>query len=80
MSRGLYRPRPATVQLGPGGTPVMIGRSEVEAIREEWLVEDHWWTSRLLRRRYFELTTVEGADRVVFCDLETGRWFAQKGA
>ena len=49
-------------------------------MREEWLVEDRWWTTRPLRRRYFELTTTSGANRVVFRDLVTGGWFTQTGA
>ena len=58
----------------------MVDRSEVVAVRERWLVEDRWWTARPLRRRYFEVIMVDGADRVVFCDLESGRWFSQTGA
>jgi hypothetical protein len=80
MDKRLYRPRPASVQVGEGGVPTMVGRSEVEAVREQWLVEDRWWTSRPLRRRYFELMTADGANRVVFCDLDSGRWFMQRGA
>lgn len=80
MARRLYRPRPANVQADSHGAPATVGRREVETIREQWLVEDRWWTARPLRRRYFELTTVDGADRVVFCDLESGRWFTQNGA
>jgi hypothetical protein len=68
------------VQTDGHGVPVTVGRNEVEAIREQWLVEDRWWTPRPLRRRYFELMTPDGADRVVFCDLESGRWFTQRGA
>jgi len=49
-------------------------------VREEWLVEDRWWTARPLRRRYFELTMASGANAVVFCDLSSGRWYSQKGA
>ena len=78
-SRRLYRPRPITVRVGSDGVPTTVGRAVVEAVREEWLVEDRWWADRPLRRRYLELTTVDGADRVVFCDLESGRWFAQRG-
>ena len=80
MSRRIYRPRPASVRVGPDGRPAAVGRSEVELVREEWLVEDRWWTARPLRRRYFELATVEGANRVVFRELESGRWFSQSGA
>jgi hypothetical protein len=80
MKRQLYRPRPATVRVGTGGLPVAVGRAAVDAVREEWLVEDRWWTARPLRRHYWEVTTVDGADRVVFRDLESGRWFSQPGA
>jgi hypothetical protein len=80
MTRRLYRPRPASVRLGPDGVPATVGQIEVDATREEWLVEDRWWTARPIRRRYLELTMVDGADRVVFCDLESGRWFSQSGA
>jgi hypothetical protein len=76
----LYRPRPVEVQVGPDGIPSVIGKANVDAVREQWLVEDRWWTPRRLRRRYFELTMSDGADRVVFCDLESGRWFSQRGA
>ena len=80
MSKILYRPRPSSVEAGGDGVPTKVGRSEVETVREQWLVEDRWWTSRPLRRRYFELTTGEGANRVVFRDLDSGRWFTQRGA
>jgi hypothetical protein len=80
MTARVYRPRPVSVDVGEDGVPSAIGRAAVEALREEWLVEDRWWTARPLRRRYLELVTADGADRVVFCDLETGRWFAQRGA
>jgi hypothetical protein len=80
MKRRLYRPRSVDVEVGAEGVPSFVGRSDVDAVREQWLVEDRWWTTRPLRRRYFELTTADGADRVVFCDLESGRWFSQRGA
>ena len=80
MSRRLYRPVPAKVDVGDADFPAAVGGAAVESIREEWLIEDRWWTARPLRRRYFELTTADGADRVVFRDLETGRWYSQKGA
>jgi hypothetical protein len=80
MKRRLYRPRPAVVQVGSDGVPVVVGKADVDAVREQWLVEDSWWTQRPLRRRYFELTMLDGANRVVFCDLESGRWFSQRGA
>ena len=80
MTARVYRPRPANVRVNPAGEPVAVGRTAIEAVREEWLVEDRWWTGRPLRRRYLELVTADGAVRVVFCDLESERWFAQRGA
>jgi hypothetical protein len=60
--------------------PERVGRAAVECVREEWLVEDRWWTGRPLRRRYFEVTTTDGANAVVYCDLVSGKWYSQKGA
>jgi hypothetical protein len=47
-------------------------------VREEWVVEDRWWTGRALRRRYFELVLGDGRDVVVFRDLEGGGWCEQR--
>ncbi len=80
MGKRLYRPRPASVELGPAGVPATIAGREVESVLEQWLVEDRWWNGRPLRRRYFQLTTAGGADAIVFCDLESGRWYSQRGA
>jgi hypothetical protein len=80
MTARVYRPRPVNVRVGADGKPEAVGRMAVEAIREEWLVEDRWWTGRRLRRCYLELVTADGANRVVFRDFESGRWFAQRGA
>ena len=51
---------------------------EVDSVREEWVVEDRWWTGRPLRRRYFELVLKDGRNIVVFRDLVTGGWFLQR--
>jgi hypothetical protein len=80
VTRRLYRPRLVTVSTRPSGDPAAVGCAEVEAVREQWLVEDRWWTGRQLRRRYFELITGDGRDIVVFCDLNSGRWYSQRGA
>jgi hypothetical protein len=51
--------------------PVAVGRLAVESVREEWLVEDGWWTQKPLRRRYFELVLEDGSDVVIFCESES---------
>jgi hypothetical protein len=77
-TRRLAVPRPADVVCGPGGRPEAVDRHEVVAVRESWLVEDRWWTDRPLRRRYWEVVTIDGRDLVVFRELEDGRWFRHR--
>lgn len=77
-TKRLGAPRPVSVRAGARGFPAAVGRVEVEAIREDWVVEDSWWTGRPLRRRYFELVLADGRDVTVFCELGRGSWFAQR--
>ena len=78
-ARRLGSPRSVAVQAAAGGPPVAVNGQVVEAVREEWVVEDRWWTGRALRRRYFELVLADGRDVVVFHDLSHGgSWFEQR--
>jgi hypothetical protein len=77
--RRLGTPKPIRVKADATDQPQQVGRTAVEAVAEEWVVEDRWWTGRPLRRRYFELVLADGRNTVVFRDLQTGRWFAQVG-
>jgi hypothetical protein len=66
------------VRVGVGGTPAAVEGAPVEGVREEWVIEDRWWTGTPLRRRYFELVLGNGRNVVVFRDLEEGEWYAQR--
>jgi hypothetical protein len=55
-----------------------VAGKEVDSVREEWVVEDRWWTGRPLRRRYFEVVLLDGRNVVVFRDLVGGGWFLQR--
>jgi hypothetical protein len=77
-SRRLGAPEPASVAADPRGVPLAVGPAEVDSVREEWVVEDRWWTGRPLRRRYFELVLANGRNVVVFHDLVGGKWFMQR--
>jgi hypothetical protein len=77
-ARRLAVPEPVAVQPAPGGRPAVVGRHEVAAVRESWLIEDRWWTDRPLRRRYWEVVTLDGRDLVVFRDLEDGGWYRHR--
>jgi hypothetical protein len=83
------KPWPVPVQVGSDGMPRAVGRLAVETVREEWIVEDGWWTQRPLRRRYFELVLEDGSNVVVFCEstpsngsrsrAPSHQWFRQRG-
>jgi hypothetical protein len=79
-ARRLGAPRPVHVEAGAGGIPVAVGGVAVEAVREEWVVEDRWWAGvkERLFRRYFELVLADGRNVVVFRELPGGPWFAQR--
>lgn len=77
-ARRLGAPQPARVHVGARGLPEAVGRVEVEAVREDWVVEDRWWTRRMLQRRYFEVVLEDGRNVVVFHDLTDGGWFTQR--
>jgi hypothetical protein len=76
MVRPLNLPRPALVRWGDG-MPKEVNGEAVEQLRESWLVEDRWWTTEPLRRRYWELVSERGRNMVVFHDLRSGGWFLQ---
>ena len=71
-------PIPAQVRAGPGGRPLVVDGRAVDAVRESWLIEDRWWTDVPLRRRYWEVVTVDGRNLVVFRELEGGSWYRQR--
>jgi hypothetical protein len=77
-ARRLGTPKPTSVIQGDGGSPRNIAGRDVDCVREEWVVEDRWWTGRPLRRRYFEVVLLDGRNVVVFRDLVGGGWFLQR--
>ena len=78
-SRRLALPHPVRVRARGDGVPQAVGGLGVEAVREDWVVEERWWTGRALRRRYFELVLEDGRNAVVFHDIAGGGWYAQRG-
>ncbi|HEY8495254.1 MAG TPA: hypothetical protein VIN04_15275 [Myxococcota bacterium] len=72
----LYVPRPVDVRMDAAGRPVAVRGIAVEAVREEWLIEDRWWAADPISRLYFEVVLADGRCEVIF--RERGRWFAQR--
>jgi hypothetical protein len=77
-SRRLYAPRRIEVRAAADGSPCAVAGVGIEAVREEWWVEDRWWTPRPINRRYFELVLADGRDAVVFREGGSGRWYRQR--
>jgi hypothetical protein len=75
--RRLYAPRRVAVEVDSEGVPRAVEGIAVAAVREEWLVEDRWWTLWRLWRHYFELALADGGNAVVFRS-SSGRWFRQR--
>lgn len=75
--RRLYAPRSVAVEADADGVPRAVEGVAVAAVREEWLVEDRWWTLRRLWRHYFELALSDGGNVVVF-RTSSGRWYRQR--
>ena len=78
MSQSVYRPQPVWVKTGTGGEPAAVDSATVDAVREEWLVEDRWWTLKPVRRRYLELVLADGRNVVVFQEAGDESWFLQR--
>ena len=77
--RRLYVPRPVGVEADEAGKPTSIDGVAVETLREEWVVEDRWWTPTPLGRHYFELVLADGRNLVVFRSIVSKRWYRQRG-
>jgi len=75
--RRIYAPRGARVEVAESGVPCALDGVAVDAIREEWVVEDRWWSALPLRRHYYELALADGRNATVFRDARSGRWHSQ---
>jgi hypothetical protein len=76
--RRLYAPEPVAVELGPGRVPLAVAGVAVEAVREQWVVEDRWWEPGRLRRAYYELALADGRVAVVYRCAISDRWYRQR--
>jgi hypothetical protein len=75
--RRLYAPQRVRVEVDAEGVPRAVEGIAVAAVREEWVVEDRWWTPRRMWRHYFELALTDGRDAVVF-RTSAERWYRQR--
>ena len=76
--RRLGQPRPVRVGTDVAGLPTAVAGRSVTHLRDEWRVEEGWWTRRPVHRVYYDLVLDDGRNTVVFCDRRQGRWYAQR--
>jgi len=72
-----YAPREVPVHAVDGRPRSVAGRP-VEAVRDQWVVEDRWWTGAPLRRHYLEVVLAGGRCLVIYRDVTTARWYEQR--
>ena len=73
MSLRALAPRAVAERRAADGTPVgarprRAAAAAVVAVRDDWLVQDLWWTDRPVDRHYFELVLDSGRVVVVYRD------------
>ena len=66
--RILGAPRSARVEADGTGAPQSVDGKPSQSVRDEWRVDEGWWTGRPMRRRYFDVVMTDGRNAVVFCD------------
>ena len=81
--RPLNLPVPVAVETDADGDPAAIiwrgRRIAVVAIADQWRIDDEWWR-RPISRHYRALVLADDRALVVFEDLLTQRWYAQRYA
>ena len=77
--RAVGAPRPVCMITAPDGTPhatILDGRRRrVLSVRDDWLVQDLWWTDRPVDRHYYELVLEPGRLVVAYREAPSGTWF-----
>ena len=75
----LNAPQPVRITVGDDDLPATVDGRAVEAVREEWRVEEGWWTDAPIRRRYLEVVLDGGRIAMVFEDRRRpGHWYVQQ--
>lgn len=76
--RQIGLPRKVGVICDHDGIPTAVANRSVEHVRDEWRVDEGWWTGNRTHRRYFDLVLEDGRNVVVFWDNRGHQWFGQR--
>ena len=76
--RALRVPRAAGVEADGDGVPRSVEvagrRRAVTAVRDDWRVQDLWWTGRPVDRHYYELVVEPGRLVLAYRDAIDASW------
>lgn len=79
--RPLNVPRPLHVELSGDGAPVAVVRNgrrrPVQAILDDWRIDDEWWRTTIARH-YYRLLLEDGCLLTVFQDELARTWAEQQ--
>lgn len=77
--RYLGDPEPIAVAHDAAGRMIAVvsggRRRSIETERDDWIVQDRWWTTAPIERHYHELILDGGRVSTIYRDLGTGSWF-----
>ncbi len=78
----LNTPEPIPVKEDRSGSPVMVKTASrpvgIQAIDDSWRIDDEWWRSEPVSRRYYSVLLISGQRLVLYKDLVANRWYKQK--
>ena len=73
-------PEPVVVEENPDGTPAMLKakrRQKIASIEDSWRIDDEWWRTEPISRRYHTVLLASGLRIVLYKDLIRGSWYRQ---
>jgi hypothetical protein len=80
--RRLNTPVRVAVRADATGLPRAVllkgTRRTVEAVQEQWRVDEGWWRTQPVSRHYYRLVLAGGREVTVYRDLCEGGWWMQR--
>lgn len=80
--RRLRPPRAFAVEADAEGVPLRISLAgvwqDVALARKPWRIDQHWWRSDQVQRRYFCVLAEDSPPLTIYYDLVSDSWYRQE--
>ena len=80
--RLLNLPVPVDIEEDERQKPIVLTlrrqRLKVTSLEDLWEIDEEWWRTTPIARRYYKMTLEDGRRVTVFRDLVDGRWYRQQ--